>query len=485
MKTHTFTLICLVSFSLFFIGCKNDDDNVRPSISVNDFVWKAMNLWYYWQEQSPKLADDAFPTANAYQQFIQAQSTQDLFYGLLYDRGQTDRFSWIVEDYHALDQQFAGINKSFGMNYGLVYESAQSDKIFGYVRYVLPHSSADLAGMHRGQIFSRINGVQLTASNYVSLLSQNTANFGMAILQNGHLQDLNLNISLSQTEIQENPIHLAKVLDFGTQKVGYLLYNGFRANFNDELNETIGYFRSQDITDLVIDLRYNGGGTVQTAAYLGSMITGQFNEQDFTRLYFNQKAANNNSVYTFTNKGKTYDDDLNENGHVNFNHLFLNRLFILTSNQTASASEMLISCMNAYINVNVFGQKTYGKTVGSITLYDSPNKGYTSSEAANPNHTWAMQPIVFEYKNVLDQSSPSQGIEPLQNINELHYLEHLPPLGSLEDPLLAAALQQIVPNASKTTSVPMNTHLKAVEISEKLQRFSTEMYLDKGFDFNP
>src|SRR5690606_9203249 len=95
-------------------------DFPSPSVSVNDFVWKAMNHWYYWQEQSPNLGDNRFSGNAEYTDFLNSQQTDELFYNLLYDYGNTDRFSWIVDDYEALDNSFAGINLSFGMDYGLV-----------------------------------------------------------------------------------------------------------------------------------------------------------------------------------------------------------------------------------------------------------------------------------------------------------------------------------------------------------------------------
>src|SRR5690554_3711954 len=102
----------------------------------------------------------------------------------------------------------------------------------------------------------------------------------MAYLENGELHPLNIEVQLNKVEVQENPVYLTKVFEYGSQKVGYLVYNNFRANFNVELNNAIGELKSQGITDLILDLRYNGGGSVQTATYLASMITGQFEDQD-------------------------------------------------------------------------------------------------------------------------------------------------------------------------------------------------------------
>ncbi len=73
---------------------------------------------------------------------------------------------------------------------------------------------------------------------------------------------------------QEDPIFIARVIDQGTQKVGYLMYNSFLSQFDEELNGAFADFRAQGVTNLVLDLRYNGGGSVNTAIILGSLISG-------------------------------------------------------------------------------------------------------------------------------------------------------------------------------------------------------------------
>src|SRR5690554_1083777 len=87
------------------LSCNNSDDEPKPSVSVNDFVWKAMNLWYYWQKNVPNLADDRFTNDTEYTNFLSSHSTPNLFNNLLY--ATSDRFSWIVENYEVLDNSFA------------------------------------------------------------------------------------------------------------------------------------------------------------------------------------------------------------------------------------------------------------------------------------------------------------------------------------------------------------------------------------------
>ena len=485
MKTKFTFAIIILCIALGFNSCRNDDDAPGPSVSVNDFVWKAMNLWYYWQADSPDLSDNRFATDSEYNQFLNSMQTDELFYNLLYDYGTTDRFSWIVDDYHDLENQFAGVNTTFGMKYGLVYLNQNSNQIFGFVQYVLPDSPASNAGIQRGDIFTRINGTDLTDSNYAELLGSNSATFGMGYLDNGQLFDLNEEHNLIRIEMQENPVYLTTVIQDGTHKIGYIVYNGFRANFNDELNTAIGELQGQGITDLVIDLRYNGGGSVLTSSYFGSMVTGEFTGDDFTRLTFNEKASDNNTNYEFTNEGKIYNDNLDETGEFTINHLNLDQVFIITAQGTASASEMLISCLKPYIDVVTIGTKTYGKTVGSITLYDSPDSYYTSTDNINASHTWAMQPIVFEYRNAENQSSPTQGIIPDEEVNEINYLEDLQPLGDVDEPLLAVAIDRIT-GGGRRAAIPATTlSTRLYKDSNTMIRFGTEMYLEKGFQFKP
>lgn len=484
MKSRYLYTIFILFLSWGILSCKNDDDGMPPSTSENDFIWKSMNLWYYWQNQVEDLADNRFNSQTEYQNFLNNLSPNELFYNLLYDYGTTDRFSWIVSDYRTLQNQFAGINKTFGMDFGLVILDPTSNQIFGYVQYVLPNSPASIAGLKRGDIFTRVNGTLLSTSNYQSLLSNESINIRMAYFENGNLIETNEEVSITKVEMQENPVYMTQVIEMGGQIIGYLVYNGFRANFNDELNQAMIQLKSQGIQHLILDLRYNGGGSVQTATYLGSMLTGQFMGQNFTHLKFNSKTSQNNSTYKFEQIAKQYDDDLNPIGSFPMETLNLNRITILTSGNSASASEMLVICLEPYIQVETIGTKTYGKTVGSITLYDSPSTYYTSDENINPHHTLAMQPIVFEYKNAQNQSGPTFGINPVIEVNELQYLENLPELGDLNEPLLATALNNIL--GPMVPRQPISTlHLNQISSSQFLERFGTEMYLEKGVKFQP
>src|SRR5690606_11235714 len=97
------------------------------------------------------------------------------------------------------------------------------------------------------------------------------------------------NVTLTKTEFTENPILINKVINASGTKVGYLMYNQFVANFDEALNDAIGELKTEGITELVLDLRYNAGGSVNSAILLASMITGQFTGSIFSKEIWNNK----------------------------------------------------------------------------------------------------------------------------------------------------------------------------------------------------
>ena len=91
----------------------------------------------------------------------------------------------------------------------------------------------------------------------------------MADLNNNLLSPNGKYISLTKTEkFQSNPIQLSKVIESGGTKVGYLMYNQFTQGFDDDLNKVFSNYIAEGVDELVLDLRYNGGGLVSSAIHL-------------------------------------------------------------------------------------------------------------------------------------------------------------------------------------------------------------------------
>ena len=446
--------LSLLSIILFVASCSKSDDNIiEPNINddINYFIWKGMNAFYFWQKEVPNLANNRFSTFDElYAHFRGYSSRENSFNSLIYQKGISDRFSWIVDDYVALENSFQGINQSTGMEFGLTRYSNDNTNVFGYVRYVIPNSDAALKGITRGMIFNTINGTQITDSNYTSLLfnEANNLNVGFADYNNGNPTANSTTIKLTKEQVAENPVAITKVINEGTKKVGYLLYNQFSSSYDVQLNAAFNSFKTQGVNELIIDLRYNGGGSVRTATYLGSMITGQFNGELYSKEVWNDKVQAANGPDRFLNYFTNKINHTDQNGNIilqeSINSLNLSKVYFIVSGSTASASELVINSLRAYVDVKIVGTTTVGKQVGSITLYDSDNL-FRDGENLNTEHSYAMQPIVLEISNKDDQNE-SGGFIPGVTLPGIQLSEdygNLGTLGERSDPLLNKTLNYI------------------------------------------
>ena len=469
--------LCLLSF--FLQSCEDEDDVRTPAqLQVNDFVWKGLNELYLWQGDVANLADDRFSSQEELNSYLEGYSNpEDLFQDLLnkpvskYPSNAIDRFSWIVSDYTVLEQELGGITKNNGVDFRLTRVAEGSNDVVGYVRYIIPNSDASSKAIKRGDFFTSVNGTKLTVSNYKSLLvdpDSYTLDFadynGTAFVLNGK------SVALTKTVLEENPILINKVINTGGHKIAYLMYNGFYAEYDSKLNQAFQGFKNEGATDLVLDLRYNGGGSVRTSTRLASMITGQFEGKIFSKRQYNFKQM----------AGMTADDleVLNERfvkdiDGTPVNSLNLSTVYILTTSSTASASELIINGLKPYINVVQIGETTTGKNVGSVTLYDSPT---FTKRNVNPNHKYAMQPLVFKISNASDFGDYTQGLVP--TYVQLEYFRSYGVLGDTAEPLLNMAISKITGAAAKKVQNDHGLVLPYISDSKKMNGLRNEMYID-------
>ena len=475
--------ISLFLYSLFIVfflvGCSNKSDKIPNDLEIHDFVWRGLNEVYFWKAQVPNLDDFKFTNQSQLNSYLKGFNTpESLFESLLFDRNNTDKWSVIFDDYITLENLLNGISLHNGMEFGLVHVSNNNTDIFGYVRYVLPNTDAEQKGVLRGMVFNSVNGTPLTMNNFSSLLfsNNNSYSIGLATYNNdGTVTATNQTINLDKIEYQENPIFLSNVITRGSHKIGYLMYNGFFSGFDNQLNTTILNLKNQGITELVLDLRYNGGGSVRTASFLASMITGQFTNQLFTKEHWNanlQKQFEDRNPEFLVNN---FSAKLADNTAIN--HLNLDKLYVITTGSTASASELVINGLNPYITVKSIGTKTVGKYVASIKVYDSKDLGRAG---ANPNHTYAMQPIVLEELNKLDFND-KDGFDPTILLPEDY--GNLGILGDENEPLFKATLD-LISTGGKLISAQKELFLEKPFSGSNEQKLKQTMVVDKKINNN-
>ncbi len=244
----SYKILLLLLISLLFSNCASKMEVIPEEIEINDFVWKGLNAYYFWQSSKPDLADTRFNSQATLNNYLAGFSNPENIFESLLLR-PTDRFSWIVDDYTVLENAFQGVTLNNGMEFGLVRYKTTTSNVFGYVRYVIPASDAATKGIIRGMVFSQIDGIQITDTNYSSLLNNNSYTIGLADFNDGDPISTATTINLIKSQLEENPVKITKVFDeVMGNKIGYLLYNQFSASFDAELNYAFLTFKKMKIS---------------------------------------------------------------------------------------------------------------------------------------------------------------------------------------------------------------------------------------------
>lgn len=464
-------------FGFIFTSCKkNDDDVTPPEISeepvvksiadypAQHFMWQAMNAFYFWQADVTDLADNRFSTDADYAEFLSSENNpSDFFYKICNNHvrvvgedAAVDRFSGVVENYKDLVNSLQGVSKSNGLEFQL-YLFENSDDVYGVVTYIAGDSDAAAKEIKRGDLFVGVNGQTLNRNNFRDLLfdSNDTYTLNMAGIMDGTISENGTEIELTKVEnFSENPILVSTVIQQNGTKVGYLMYNSFLAAYDEDLNDVFGVFKADNIDELVLDFRYNGGGRVSTAVQIASSVYGTKTDELFLKARYNDKIQS-----TFEpGDGETNFSDKTIDGS-SINELNLSRVFIIATGSTASASELVMNGLEPYVDVVQIGEASRGKNEFSITFVDDRENNYfynPSREAnINPKNQWGIQPLLGRNENADGFLDYTEGLIPDFNLEE--DIANLGILGDPSEPFLALALSKISGESSKINLQPQIT----------------------------
>lgn len=366
-----------------------------------DWLRAQMRSWYFWADRSPDVAPDGFA------------GVEDYFAALLYTGSDgafpADRWSYISrsEDF----ELFYGAGQTLGfgvMVAGLEILDTPEQPL--WVRYVEPGSPADTAGLRRGDQLLSLNGVAvstLVAANDFSALSATAA--GQSLNLTLRREGVEYSLSLTAAVYDLAPVPQAQVLNSPSgRKVGYLLVKDMIDPVRDGASAAFSQFRSAGVQDLVIDLRYNGGGLVSVAAQLASYVAAQHTAgQVYTQLRYNSQHPEANTTFRFSDPSQA---------------LQLERVYVLTGPRTCSASEQLINALQAFVPVTTVGDTSCGKPVGFLPDDDGCGAVFSA--------------VKFDSVNALGAGGYYNGL----NANCPEAENFAQPLGSSGEPLLARAL---------------------------------------------
>ncbi len=439
MLKKRIVILLLATTTLLTSSCfKDRDDEISTELSeevslqVKDFIYRGLNFFYLYKADTPELANDAFANDDEKNTFLNSFDSPEALFDFL--ESPQDRFSFLTDDYVTLINSLNGVSENNGMEYGLIRYPDMSGNVFGYVRYVLPDTDASSKGLQRGIIFNTVDGQQITENNFSQLFAPTTYTIGLATFDGENVTSTGDTVALTKAPYTENPVFIANTLTVENQPIGYLMYNAFTRDFDPQLNAAFAQFQADGITELVLDLRYNGGGSVSTATDLAGMITGQFQGQVFYTEEWNEDRQEEYAEPGLFDGVLTTGEALNS--------LNLTRVYIITTGRSASASELVINGLNPYIDVIQVGTNTTGKFQASFLLFDAPAPNFSFNEA-NPSHTYAMLPLVFKTLNANGVTDFIDGLDPDVELGEDY--ANLGTLGDVREPLLEACLAEIFP----------------------------------------
>ena len=325
--------------------------------------------------------------------------------------------------------EFSGtpVSMGFAPAFG---QFSNTGNIFIIVVYVYKNSPAETAGLKRGDIILKINNQEMTPDNYKELYSQEQYEVSLGYYDGSSISETNNTLSLTAQQLIVDPILFDTIYqDYNGKNIAYFCLSEFlnKEPFVSHVQPVIEEIKSKGIRDVIIDLRYNTGGALDAAAWLASSLAPQ-------------TALDNPSVLVellFNNKLQPYMEQENETKYYFDNtvasNLNLDNIYFLTTNyMTASASELLITGLEPYMEVVQVGENTVGKYTGMWAIPDLETPA---------RHNYGIMPIVMKYANAVGYTDFKDGLIP-DHLVEDNLLTALP-LGHVEDPQIATALNLI------------------------------------------
>jgi C-terminal processing protease CtpA/Prc len=417
--------MCLISLA----SCKDNDGDIdNPSgidgdiLKVNKFIVDVFDELYLW-------VDDI--DMNTYKKtYSTYEDPFDFFKTMMY---KDDKWSGLTDDFEGLSDSFSGVETSFGYSLFFGYAYENSDIVVAIIKYVYPDSPADKAGLKRGDIIVSMNESSITDKNYTDLVYLPSISVSRGYYDGSLFHSYEESISMTAVKQYNNPIIKDTIIIKGENKIGYLCYSDFLEKSETELVRVFTNFKNQGVTDVVLDLRYNLGGLVRTSIVLSSILAP--NSAVKNKDIYQIQIWNDNYTQYWTSKGDDMTENFTDTLPVNMD---LKRLFVLASDNSASASEATIIALEPYMDVIQIGTKTSGKFCGGGLV--SPDMMYDNSNYYKNIKNWGMYVMYFRYTNK-NKTYYTEGLDP--DIMAEESFLNLKPFGDERDPLLGRAIAQI------------------------------------------
>ncbi|CAN5400409.1 S41 family peptidase [soil metagenome] len=362
-------LLIIIPLSIFLNGCKEHDEEVLPVEPASELYEKIndiMKEWYLWNDQLPSLNLSDYKTP---QSLMRDLRFKDI-----------DRWSY-VEDEKTFDEYYKS-GQYHGYGFGMKIDPDNNLR----VSFVYKDSPMDRVQVTRGYKILKINGKSVADLLATNSLGSAWGEDKEGVASTVEVEDLAgqvRQVVVKKEAVKINSVLHSEVKSLNGKKIGYLVFNNFIDKSVEELNEAFTLFNSENISELILDLRYNGGGSLHVAQHLANLIAAsKGGSSKFVELTYNEQKKGSNEPYTFKMESLS---------------LSLDRMVVITTKGTASASEAIINGLRPFLEVVTVGDYTSGKPVGMNVWRVG---GY------------ALVPITFKVANSLGAADYFGGIAP-------------------------------------------------------------------------
>ncbi|MCF0177328.1 MAG: hypothetical protein HUJ90_01775 [Bacteroidales bacterium] len=484
---HLFYAIAVIFCLGSMVGC---DDGIDPSeseehqyyidVDAKSYLEEVMTYrdsWtrskkfkasligiYYWYDDVPERS------------FYLNEDINSYFKAL---RNSKDQWSWMMTGKEYVDNESGIVSGTYGAAIGQAIE--YYDDYGLRIKYVYPDSPFGALGVRRGWQITAMNGVDVTEITEQNVNMVNEILVEPSITQaveftfkdeNGklHVENVTASAEIVTSPALETKIFTAADYPGLTEKVGYFHYLSFKSQMMDDIDEAMAQFKAAGVHKLILDLRYNTGGDMSACDLLAGYIAPKEVEG---QIYNNMV---HNDIYTRWNESTAVTRPRSEEG-VDMG-LDLDKVYIITGEYSASASEVLLNGLLPLMDIEHVGDTTYGKPNGMyVMLYPETNADYAKYNKGDfSTLEYVFLPICFYNKNGAGNYIPDNGIVPENlrpddlyhdfdasedNINAcLHHIVYgsYPDLPAVEPRVRSASHNGVKANLEPKTENPLNTN---------------------------
>jgi len=322
---------------------------------------------------------------------------------------EIDHWTQLTDDLPSYTDYVQGVSVTYGASYAAGTISNAQGEYFLVVNYVSAGSPAQKAGLKRGDIIITLDGKEITESNINDVFRTSSITMGVTSLVQDSSGEYVISsdvksVRLTAVSMYEDPILLSKTFDVNGRKVGYLVYNGFDFRSIPALPEVFQTFKDEGVKELVLDLRYNSGGYSITETVLASLIAPMSNVVDgdiFQTEVYNEYLSDaweeegyDTNTYFETSFSAT-SDGVKYEADVTKANLSVDKLYVICSGSTASASEGLVVGLGPYVEQVLVGEQTSGKYCAGYLL--APEDFYNARYDYSLIKDWGMYVMVSKF----------------------------------------------------------------------------------------